>query len=410
MDLFWRFLPFAFLTALGNGQGMGNGISKHTWAASDPISCSNWFTTYLPTEEEFHPGCEDNNHCPCATQGRVHTQKHTQDKQPPPPRDMGFGLHAINCTYHPYGELSIADMELKFQEKFGDFSHYDAFMDYNMGLWANNLDPFVQKFQEDEIPFMALKWMSEGKEYYSILANACGYILIELMSDTISVLDTETMMEDPHQRMTFSQWNSDLEPDNYITPIRVSRAISTAGMVDRFYLDILGSEQVYQETYEDGVTVQEIKPPNSKVHIQFWSGRQTSEDFTVADYENYVNSVHEDVMVSGVCGFDQWIDNHIAIDHHSSPTLDEVAEIFEAEGYYYHWWKIEIGGPPSQPPPGDMYQIYAADETGWGVQLDFPFHNPPADCPTYAATCQSEDGCLGQGNCKAEFYQIIENL
>ena len=116
-------------------------------------------------------------------------------------------------------------------------------------------------------------------------------------------------------------------------------------------------------------------------------------------------------MVSGVCGFDQWIDNHIAIDTRSSPTLDEVAEIFEAEGYYYHWWKIVIGPPEkSHQPPGDMYQIYAADETGWGVQLDFPFHNPPADAPTYAATCQSEDGCLGQGNCKAEFYAILENL
>ena len=97
-------------------------------------------------------------------------------------------------------------------------------------------------------------------------------------------------------------------------------------------------------------------------------------------------------MVSGVCGFDQWIDNHIAIDTRSSPTLDEVAEIFEAEGYYYHWWKIVIGPPEkSQQPTVDMYQIYAAYETGWGVQLDFPFHNPPAETPTYAATCQSED-------------------
>jgi hypothetical protein len=38
-------------------------------------------------------------------------------------------------------------MEQKFQAKFGDFLQHDAFMDYNMGLWANNLDPFVQKFQ-----------------------------------------------------------------------------------------------------------------------------------------------------------------------------------------------------------------------------------------------------------------------
>ena len=103
--------------------------------------------------------------------------------------------------------------------------------------------------QEDGIPFMALKWMSEGKEYYSILANACGYIVIELMSDTISVLDTETMMEDPHQRMTFTNWNSDLEPGDYVTPVRVSRAISTPGMVDRFYLGILGRQEVFKVAF-----------------------------------------------------------------------------------------------------------------------------------------------------------------
>lgn len=90
---------------------------------------------------------------------------------------------------------------------------------------------------------MALKWMSEGKEYYSILANACGYVVIELMSDTISVLDTETMMEDPHQRMTFTNWNSDLETGDYVTPVRVSRAISTPGMVDRFYWGFLGTKK-----------------------------------------------------------------------------------------------------------------------------------------------------------------------
>ena len=102
-----------------------------------------------------------------------------------------------------------------------------------------------------------------------------------------------------------------------------------------------------------------------------------------------------------------WIDNHIAIETSSSPALDEVAGIFEAEGYYYHWWRVVIDSPVIYPPE---YRIYVADETGWGVQLYFPYHNPPTDNPTYAATCQSEDGCLGQRNCRAEFYAILENL
>ena len=91
-----------------------------------------------------------------------------------------------------------------------------------------------------------MKWMSDGKEYYSILANACGYILIELMSDTLSVLDTDTLMEFPYQRMTFANWNSDLQSGDYITPVRVSRAISSAGVVDRFYMEILGSQEIYK--------------------------------------------------------------------------------------------------------------------------------------------------------------------
>ena len=42
-------------------------------------------------------------------------------------------------------------------------------------------------------------------------------------------------------------------------------------------------------------------------------------------------------MVSGLCGFDQWIDNHLAIDGHQGLLLDELAEQFELGGYYYHW-------------------------------------------------------------------------
>ena len=64
-----------------------------------------------------------------------------------------------------------------------------------------------------------MKWMSGAKEYYSILANACGYILIELMSDTLSVLDTDTLMQFSYQRMTFNNWNSDLQSGDYITPV-----------------------------------------------------------------------------------------------------------------------------------------------------------------------------------------------
>ena len=59
----------------------------------------------------------------------------------------GFGIHAINCTQHPYGDIGLSEMEHTIQAKYGDFSKYDAFMDDNMGLWTNDLDPYVRAFQ-----------------------------------------------------------------------------------------------------------------------------------------------------------------------------------------------------------------------------------------------------------------------
>ena len=92
---------------------------------------------------------------------------------------------------------------------------------------------------------MPLKWSSGGRQYYSLLTNPCGFILIELMSDTITLIDPDSMKLG-RQRMTFEHWNNQLEPGDYLTPIRVSRVISKPGLVDTFWKEILGSEEIYQ--------------------------------------------------------------------------------------------------------------------------------------------------------------------
>ena len=64
-------------------------------------------------------------------------------------------------------------------------------------------------------------------------------------------------------------------------------------------MDILGSRVIKNVTYSDGVSVLEITPPLSKIHMQFWV-RPTPDD-TVSDHgwnvknlENYINYVHKD--------------------------------------------------------------------------------------------------------------------
>ena len=44
----------------------GRGVSKRTWASSNPVKCFDWFTKYLPVEQE---GTSCHNHqCECAVQ------------------------------------------------------------------------------------------------------------------------------------------------------------------------------------------------------------------------------------------------------------------------------------------------------------------------------------------------------
>ena len=48
-------------------------------------------------------------------------------------------------------------------------------------------------------------------------------------------------------------------------------------------------------------------------------------------------------MISPTCGFDQWIDNHIAIDT-TTPILDDVIPKLENTGVHYHIWGGSTGG------------------------------------------------------------------
>ena len=105
------------------------------------------------------------------------------------------------------------------------------------------------------------------------------------------------------------------------------------------------------------------------MRLIFSKGRKTTGNFSVSDYEKFINGVHDAVMVSNVCGFDQvskisftniictnnssnsalqWIDNHIAVDSRDHRvTLADLAKDLDRHGLHYHWWEV----------PGGMYQV-----------------------------------------------------
>merc|ERR1711892_368929 len=350
----------ACLLSPTESQSVGHGISKHTWAASDPRSCYNWFYDFIPVREDF--GSCTNGACECATQGRVALDGYTGTTDTTRPGPSGFGLHTINCTHHPYGDLSLLDVEKIFAEKLGDMSALDGFMEYNLGLWTNDLSTYVQKFQNAGEDFLTLSWSTDaGDQYYSVLVRPCGFVVLELISDKLSE-EFRSLAVPSNQRMFFEEWNNGhVASGEYLTPIKISRAVSSVDLV----------------------------------------------------HEIYINNVHNEFMHSPTCGFDQWIDNHYAIDANpmgggNPPTLDDILPKLDAAGYHYHIWGGP-GGPPydNEPRPGNRVNAYGNDPFGWGVQFDFPYHNPPQNVPSYSAACKSDDGCDGQGLCEKEQWRKI---
>jgi len=403
----------ACLLSPTESQSVGHGISKHTWAASDPRSCYNWFYDFIPVREDF--GSCTNGACECATQGRVALDGYTGTTDTTRPGPSGFGLHTINCTHHPYGELSILDVENIFAEKLGDMSVLDGFMDYNLGLWTNDLSTYVQKFQNSGEDFLTLSWSTHaGDQYYSVLVRPCGFVVLELISDTMAE-EFRSLAVPSNQRMFFKEWNNGhVASGEYLTPIKISRAVSSVDLVQEFYIDILGSSEVIDHTFDDGVKLKVINAPQSTIHLQFWEGVPTGGNgWAPEDLEIYINNVHDEFMHSPTCGFDQWIDNHYAIDANpmgggNPPTLDDILPKLDAAGYHYHIWGGP-GGPPydNEPRPGNRVNAYGNDPFGWGVQFDFPYHNPPQNVPSYSAACKSDDGCDGQGLCEKEQWRKI---
>merc|ERR1711910_125302 len=79
-----------FLAPVAFTQSVGHGISKHTWAASNPRQCYDWFYDFIPVREDFG-SCPDGN-CECATQGRVALDGYTGHTDITRPGPTGFGL------------------------------------------------------------------------------------------------------------------------------------------------------------------------------------------------------------------------------------------------------------------------------------------------------------------------------
>ena len=85
----------------------------------------------------------------------------------------------------------------------------------------------------------------------------------------------------------------------------------------------------------------------------------SADAFTVYDLEQTKQAAHADAYVSPICGFDQFMDNHFALQQYKVP-VDEITDALTALGNYWHCNRVGFG----------TIDVYAVEPTGDAIQLD----------------------------------------
>jgi hypothetical protein len=117
----------------------------------------------------------------------------------------GFGIHISEVTTaKTTGGITVAELEGHFRERFGDYSEFDQFMDYGLTFFTYDLQPYVDEFKKDSIPFFIGQWTAEqtNQMWYSLffLSNASHYVF-ELTSPREPSVDSR-VFPTLEQRMT----------------------------------------------------------------------------------------------------------------------------------------------------------------------------------------------------------------
>lgn len=395
------FLLFAQAAA----QSPGNGISKSTYSCNDPIPAKQWLYKYLPVAT---PGDEcTNDICTCSgsgptwhiQQGRVYVPANGRallNKRSHGGRQLqdpgnGFGLHCVNVSAHiTPGGLSTAEVEAHFNSKLGDMKQYDSFMDYSVTFYTTDVAQYASKFDRDSVPYYTTTWQDDNAQSYTSLIVQVHKTNMILELTSKQSLSQEATRHPIHTSPSSERRVSpralamieEFEKANVLsgtdlTPLSVNRAMSAATLakIDDFYVNGMGTKKVSDDTdAANGYTRKCFLWSGAEVDICF-TNRDTSAskgDFSVADFENMLNTVHRNVIVGHpYCQTDKWEDNHYAIDSFSASTSQIVSYINNNNVPHV----CSSGGGS-----GGSGLSYIFDPTGWGIQADLSFNTQPSDC------------------------------
>jgi hypothetical protein len=353
-------------------QSPGHGVAKSTYAVSNTKTSLAWIEKYLPVEEAS--GCP-NNICKCGTQGRV--QLSTADGS------KGFGLHMVwapgqdNQRANANGGWSVKQVESIVAEGIGQLSEtYSS--SANARGWTDNavtlrassgLDSYVQAFKEGGENYITGTVQTGKTTTYAVLVNIPSTtVILELQSSSCSSCSEQSL-----GARAATELGGDAAAPNsakVLQPVKVSRAVTSVQAVIDFYKAVFLVDPASSTTDADGTKIVAfiVEEGLTTVLLQFverpgQTGKHTSQWF--ATFQDTTNRKYMGTSYKGC--WDIWGDNHVALDQLSS-SMD------------VYWPRLKKAGYPlwMHSTPGGVH-MYAQDPSGWQIQFDGTFNNPPSD-------------------------------
>merc|ERR1711959_747070 len=277
-------------------------------------------------------------------------------------------------------------------EKLGDMTQYDSFMDFSVTFCTQDLEKYAQAFDKDSVAYYTWAWQDDNSQTYtSLIVQAHkSQMILELTSKrslALGATKRAVHVSASSERRVSARalaMIDELEKQNALlatdlTPLSVNRAVSASTLtkVDDFYVSGMGTKRVSDVSdASNGYTRKCYLWTGAEVDICFTSrdASATKGGFKVADFENMLNTVHKNVIVGHpMCHTDKWEDNHYAIDSFSAGTSSIVSYINNNNVPH-----VCAAGGSSSGPGGGL--SYIMDPTGWAIQADLSFTTLPSDC------------------------------
>jgi len=305
------------------------------------------------------------------------------------PQDWeGFGCHISQASgSKTTGGIEPSVLEGHFRDRFGDYSKFDQFMDYSVTFFAYDLQPYVDAFKKDSVPFLVAQWTAEQTNdmWYSLFfLTKASHFVFELTSakapdlgfvgSGASLPTLEQRMSDTHVEK-FKAYGEGA--GNFIQISSINRATSNITYIDDVYTNLFEAASV-QKISKGGVERRCYNVGGSSGNLQFPPGpsggasdehvcftqrtADTEKDaiFSVADFEAMLWAEHAGTIGDNANSMvDYYTENHFA-QQMNSAGLTKLASYFTSNDPYPITKDTRLAYA--------CKQNYIIDPTGWSIQ------------------------------------------